>query len=50
MLIYFILAPVVTVTAAVVYFRQFAHAIPERNEGFSIFLPMTTKKANSQNE
>lgn len=47
MLSYFFLAPVLTVTAAIVYFRQFAHAIPERNEDFSVFLPMTTKKANN---
>lgn len=39
MLSYFLLAPVLAVTAAIVYFRQFAHAIPERNEGFSVFLP-----------
>lgn len=48
MLSYLLLAPVLVVTAAIVYFRQFAHAIPERNEGFSVFLPMPTKKANSQ--
>ncbi|MGZ8288945.1 MAG: hypothetical protein ACXW2U_03070 [Telluria sp.] len=39
MLKYFLLAPVLAVAAVTVYIGNFAHAIPDRNEDFSVFLP-----------
>lgn len=39
MLSYFLLASAVTFVFTTLYIGSFAHAIPDRNEDFSVFLP-----------